>query len=197
MFFVFHLLVIMSLYFPVFKNIVFILEGFQISSKVSKTHTQWNRIESPEMDPYLYGQLTYDIEDKNTQWGKASSAHTVGETEQLHAKEGFPSGSLVKNLLTNAGDVGSIPGLERSPVERNGHPLWYFCPGNPMNREPGGLQSTGQQESDMTQPLNNNMVKETKWTKLFTPCTKINSQWIKDLNVRPQTMKLLVFKKRN
>ena len=91
------------------------------------------------MDPYLYGQLTYDIEDKNIQWGKASSVHNVGETEQLHAKEGFPSGSLVKNLPTNAGDVGLIPGSGRSPGERNGHPLWYFCLGNPMDREPGRL----------------------------------------------------------
>ena len=57
------------------------------------------------MDPYLYGQLTYDIEDKNIQWGKASSVHNVWEIEQLHAKEGFPSGSLVKNLPTKAGDM--------------------------------------------------------------------------------------------
>jgi len=33
---------------------------------------------------------------------------------------GFPGGSEVKNPPANAGDVGSIPGLERSPGEGNG-----------------------------------------------------------------------------
>jgi len=30
---------------------------------------------------------------------------------------------MVKNLPTNAGDLGSIPGLGRSPGEGNGNPL--------------------------------------------------------------------------
>ena len=47
---------------------------------------------------------------------------------------GFPGGSVVKNLPANAGDAGLIPGLERSPGERNGNPLQYSCLRNPMER---------------------------------------------------------------
>ena len=32
---------------------------------------------------------------------------------------------MVKNLLANTGDAGSIPGLGRSPGEGNGNSLWY------------------------------------------------------------------------
>ena len=42
-----------------------------------------------------------------------------------------------KKLLANAGDirdVGSIPGLGRSPGEGNGKPLQYSCLENPMDR---------------------------------------------------------------
>ena len=48
-----------------------------------------------------------------------------------------PGGSVVKNLPANAGDAGdtgSIPGLEISPGERNDNPLQYSCLGNPMDR---------------------------------------------------------------
>ena len=47
---------------------------------------------------------------------------------------GFPGGSVVKNLPANAGDVGLIPGLVRSPGEGNGNPLQYFCLENSMDR---------------------------------------------------------------
>ena len=50
---------------------------------------------------------------------------------------GFPGGSVVKNLSANAGNVGLIPGLGRSPGEGNSNPLQYFCLENPMDR--GGL----------------------------------------------------------
>jgi len=51
---------------------------------------------------------------------------------------------VVKNLPTSAEDardMGSSTGSERSPEGGNGNPLQYSCLGNPMDREPGGLQS--------------------------------------------------------
>ena len=44
-----------------------------------------------------------------------------------------PGGSEVKASACNAGDLGSIPGLGRSPGEGNGNPLQYFCLENPMD----------------------------------------------------------------
>ena len=43
-------------------------------------------------------------------------------------------GSDGKASVYNAGDLGSIPGLGRSPGEGNGNPLQYYCLENPMDR---------------------------------------------------------------
>ena len=59
------------------------------------------------------------------------------------ALEGFPGGSDGKEAACKAGDLGSIPGLGRSPGGGHGNPLQYSCLENPMDREPGGLQSMG------------------------------------------------------
>ena len=45
---------------------------------------------------------------------------------------GFP-GSVIKNPPANARDVGSIPGLERSPGGGHGNPLQYSCLENPLD----------------------------------------------------------------
>ena len=47
---------------------------------------------------------------------------------------GFPGGSEVKPSACNAGDLGSIPGLGRSPGEGNGNPLQYSRLENPMDK---------------------------------------------------------------
>ena len=41
---------------------------------------------------------------------------------------------MVKNSPVSAGDVGSIPGLGRSPGGGNGNPLQYSCLDNLMDR---------------------------------------------------------------
>ena len=43
------------------------------------------------------------------------------------------SGSEIESAY-NAGDLGLIPGLGRSPEEGHGNPLQYSCLGNPMDR---------------------------------------------------------------
>ena len=45
----------------------------------------------------------------------------------------------------NPGDLGSIPGLGRSPGEGQGSPLQYSGLENSMDRRPEGLQSMGSQ----------------------------------------------------
>ena len=46
----------------------------------------------------------------------------------------FPSGSDGKVSVYNAVDLGSIPGLGRSPGEGNGNALQDYCLENPMDR---------------------------------------------------------------
>jgi len=51
--------------------------------------------------------------------------------QPITLKKGFPGGSDGKESTCNVGDLGSIPGLGRSPGGGHGNPLQYSCPENP------------------------------------------------------------------
>ena len=68
------------------------------------------------------------------------------------ATQGFPGGSVGKEFACNAGDLGLIPGLGKSPGEGNDYPFQYSCLENSMDR--GGWWATVHgvaKELDMTE----------------------------------------------
>ena len=65
---------------------------------------------------------------------------------------GFPGGSVVKNLLANAGDVSSIPGSRRSPGGGNGNPHQYSLLGKFHGQSSlAGYSPWGHKELDTTE----------------------------------------------
>ena len=93
---------------------------------------------------------------------KKDSAHlesSFQKNKRMKVKDGnhFPGGSTVKNLLTNARDMGSISGSGRSPEGGSGNPLQYSCLGNPMDRGAWWATAHGVAKVlDTTYRVNNN-----------------------------------------
>ena len=61
---------------------------------------------------------------------------------------GFPCGSAGKQSACNAGDLGLIPGLGRSPGEGNSYPLQYSGLENSMDCKVHGVAKSWTQLSD-------------------------------------------------
>ena len=73
---------------------------------------------------------------KDLEIGKLFCIIQMGpKCDDIYLKRGIPGGSEGKASACNAGDLGLIPGLGRSPGEGNGNPLQYSCLENPMDRE--------------------------------------------------------------
>ena len=67
----------------------------------------------------------------------------------------LPCGSDGKESICNTGDLGSIPGLGRSPGGGHGNPLQYSCLENPPGqRSLMGYNPSGCKELDTTEWLN-------------------------------------------
>ena len=67
---------------------------------------------------------------------------------------GFPGGLDGKESACSARDLGSIPGLGRSPGGGHGNPLQFSCLENPRGQKsPVGYSPLGRKESDATERL--------------------------------------------
>ena len=97
-----------------------------------------------------YPVLLSSFKPSRRQWdtvstSKTSSSHLLGASQVTQ----------VKNPLANAEDLrdlGSIPGLGKSPGEGNGNPLQYFLPGKSHGqRNLAGYSPHGRTESDTTE----------------------------------------------
>ena len=70
-------------------------------------------MESSDKNPYIYGQLVLF----------KMSRQSNREKTAFSTNGGFTGGSDNKESTCNAGDLGLIPGLERSPGEETGYSL--------------------------------------------------------------------------
>ena len=95
--------------------------------------------------------------------------------------QGFPRGSGGKESACSLGDLGSIPGLGRSPGEGTGHPLQYSGLENSMDCTVHGVRhdwATFTFTSLYSSPPRNQMVKGTQWWSLY---------WSTLLSMEPRT----------
>ena len=76
--------------------------------------------------------------------------------------QGLPCGSASKESTCNAGDLGLIPGLGRSPGEGKGYPLQYYGLENSMDYSPWVRK-----DLDATEQLSHARV--CKYDMIFTP----------------------------
>ena len=92
----------------------------------------------------------------------------------------FLGGSDSKESACNVGNLGSIPGLGRSPGEGYGNPLQYSCRENPHGqRILEGCSPWGRKESDTTEGLStaqDHCIIFPEWTVIsFPPMEKHSS----------------------
>ena len=77
--------------------------------------------------PFVINQSPFPKQPQPTTslflWIYCFQTFDINEIRQYVVCLGFPGGSEVKASACNAGDLGSIPGLGRSPGVRNGNPF--------------------------------------------------------------------------
>ena len=124
------------------------------SNQKSKTYNKYTHIQKKQKKKTKGKSSKFKeiVFLKNEQRATKITGKQVRKWHQVHMYQGFPVGSVIKNLPANAGDTHLIPESGRFPAEGNGNPLQYSCLRNPMHRGAYGIIVPGvAKESDMTQ----------------------------------------------
>ena len=79
-------------------------------------------------------RVGHDRATKHTHKLEVEWEECLPVSKYLELCGGFPDSSVGKESSCSAGDLGSIPGLERSPGKGNGYSLKYSCLENSMDR---------------------------------------------------------------
>ena len=118
----------------------------QTTTRCHYTPVRMAKIQNTNNAKCWQGQRITVIAGENAKWYSHRVWH-FGKGKTMEIVD-FPSGSDGKETARNVGDLGSVPGLGRSPGEGHGNPLQYSCLENsPQTKEPGGLQSMGSQRA--------------------------------------------------
>ena len=89
---------------------------------------------------------------------------------KLSELQDFPGSSDGKESTCNAGQPGSIPGLGRSPGERNSNSFQHLAWEITCTKEPGGLQSMGLQR------VRHDLVIKQQWSSNLVPNSPIRTR---------------------
>ena len=107
--------------------------------------------------PHIYHFLFFPKTDKVTVKQKRPMTlyEQINRNNRIYMciHTGFPGGSDSKDYTCNAGDLGSSPGLGRSPEGRLSNPLQYSPLESQGQRSLAGHSPRSHKESDMTEQL--------------------------------------------
>ena len=124
---------------------VWIFHNSESGSDTWSCHFLWVTWFFHSENASMQGSSTTDFGVKDTfwflsSWGLLSWAYSLYIWDLVISSMGFPGGSDGKESACSAGNLGSIPGLGRSPGEGSDYPLQYSCLENSMDK--GAWQTT-------------------------------------------------------
>ena len=94
------------------------------------------------------------VESSDRMWSTGDGNGKPLDILALNEYVGFPGGSDGKESACNAGDLGSLPGLGRSPGGGHGNPLQDSCLESPhVQKSLVGYSPWGCKELDTTEQL--------------------------------------------